>query len=196
MSWTALVPVLGPVQRAGGQIAAAAKGATAAIVFAAAGVLPMVNAAASPPSLAPSGNALGDDDVRSGGIGAADGSGDPLDVPKGTAGGSSEDPSDDGSGGGSDGDATGDDLSDGGTGVDDPAGTVNDIVEEMSGTVDAIVDGTTDASDGLVDAMTDTVNGVVDGTTDAVDGVLGSDVSGVLDEPLHGRRGWASRVVT
>ena len=78
MSWTALLPVLGPLQRAGGQIAAAAKGAAAAIVVGAAGSCrwSMATAAASPPPsgataapvVAPEREPVGDDDVRSGGI--------------------------------------------------------------------------------------------------------------------------------
>jgi hypothetical protein len=131
----------------------------------------MVNgtAAASPPpprtiapasSLAPSGNPSVDDDVRSGGIGA----GDHLDVPKGTWGGSIEDLTDGVTGAGSDGDATGGDPADVGTVVDDPAGTVN-----------AVVDGTTDTVDGLLG--TD-VSGVPDAPvqdlTDVAGGLLGS----------------------
>ena len=166
-----LLPVLGPVQRAGGQIAAAAKGAAAAIVVGAAGVLPMVNgtAAASPPpsgatvapvaSVSPGANRSGDD-VRSGGVRPTVGAGDHLDVPKGAGGGSDGDPSGEGTGGG--GSDAGGRGPGGGTVVDDPAGTVNDVVN-----------GVTDTVDGVVDGATDTVDGVVDGATDVVDGVLG-----------------------
>ena len=185
MSWTALVPVLGPLQRASGQIAAAAKGATAAIVFGAAGVLPMMHgtAAASPPpsranapagaSLAPAGSSFADDGVRTGGMGgtgAVNGTGDRLDIPGDEGGGS---PSGEGTGGS--GDPSGGGPAGGGTVVDEPSGTVDDIVG-----------GATDAVDGVVDEATDTVNGVVDGATDTVDGLLGTDVSGVLDEPVQG----------
>jgi hypothetical protein len=175
-SWTALLPVLGPMQRAGGQIAAAAKGAAAAIVVGAAGVLPMVSgtAAASPPpspsrataapvaSFSPSANQSGDD-VRSGGVRPTVGAGDHLDVPKGAGGGSDEDPSGEGTGGG--GSGAGGGPPGGGT-VDDPAGTVNDVV----------------------DGVTDTVETVVNGATD-VDGVLGTDLSSVVDEPIEGVTG-------
>jgi putative nucleotidyltransferase with HDIG domain len=184
MSWTALVPVLGPLQRAGGQIAAAANGAAAAIVVGAAGVLPMVNgtAAASPAtspataapvaSFSPSANPSGDD-VRSGGVRPTVGAGDHLDVPKGTGGSSDEVPSGEGTGaGGSD---AGGRSPAGGTVVDDPAGTVNDVVNGVTDTVETVVDG-----------VTDTVDGVVDGATDVVDGVLGTDLSGVADEPIKG----------
>jgi putative nucleotidyltransferase with HDIG domain len=184
-SWTALLPVLGPMQRAGGQIAAAAKGAAAAIVVGAAGLLPMINgtAAASPPStsarvasLAPSANRSIDDAVRTG-IGPASGAGDHLEVPgdgDGTGSGSGEDPSGGGTGEDPSGGGTGEDPSGGGTILDDPSGTLNDVVKGTGGTLDTVVDGTTD-----------TVNGVVDGATDAVDGVLGTDVSSVVDEPVQ-----------
>ena len=182
MSWTALIPVLGPLQRAGGQIAAAAKGATAAVVVGAVGVLPMVNgtAAASPApsratapdaSFASSGNPSGDVGVRSGGTRPTGGTGQHLDVPKGTGGGSGENPSGGTGGGGSD---AGGGSPGGGTVVDDPAGTVNDAVNGVTDTVDTVVDG-----------VTDTVDGVVGGATDVVGGVLGTDVSGVLDEPVE-----------
>jgi putative nucleotidyltransferase with HDIG domain len=193
MAWTALIPVIGPLQRAGGQIAAAAKGATAAIVVGAAGLLPMVNgtaAASTHPSstsastgasLAPSGHASVDDYVRSGGMGE----GDHLDVPKGTGGGSGGDPSGGGTGGGS-----GEDPSGGGTGGggSDPGGGSpggGTVVDDPAGTVDDAVNGVTDSVDTVVDGVTDTVDGVVDGTTDTVDGLLGTDVSGLLDEPVE-----------
>ena len=192
MSWTGLIPVLGPLQRAGGQIAAAAKGATAAVVVGAAGVLPMVNgtAAASPPqtrasapdaSFVPSASPSGDDDVRSGGAHPTDGAGDHLDVPKGTGGGSGEDSSGGTGGGGSD---AGGGAPGGGTVVDDPTGAAHDPVNGVTDTVDTVADGVTDTVDGVVDGVTDTVDGVVDGATDVVDGLLGTDVSGVLDDPV------------
>jgi putative nucleotidyltransferase with HDIG domain len=199
MSWTALIPVLGPLQRAGGQIAAAAKGATAAVVVGVAGVLPMVNgtAVASPPqsrastapvaSFAPSGTPSGDDDVRSGGVRPTGGAGDHLDVPKGAGAGSGGDPSGGGTGGGGSdpGGGSPGGGSPGGTVVDDPAGTVDDAVNGVTDSVDTVVDGATDTVDGVVDGVTDTVDGVVDGATDAVDGLLGTDVSGLLDEPVE-----------
>jgi putative nucleotidyltransferase with HDIG domain len=205
-SWTALLPVLGPVQRAGGQIAAAAKGAAAAIVVGATGLLPMVNgtAAASPPStsagvahLIPAANPAIDDAVRTGGIiGPATGTGEHLDVPgdrKGTGvgsgGGSSDGGGDPSSGDPSGGDPTGGVPGGGGTIVDDASGTLNDVVDGTSDTLDAVVDGTTDTFDAVVGGTTDTLNGVVDGATDVVDGVLGTDVSSVVDEPVQGVTG-------
>jgi putative nucleotidyltransferase with HDIG domain len=179
-SWTALLPVLGPAQRAAGQLAAAAQGAAAAIVVGAAGLLPMINgtaAATAPPTsagtthvVASTGNVSVDDAVRTG-IGPASGAGNHSGVPGGgggSGGGSGGDPS----GGGTGGDA--DDDGGGGTIVDDPDGTLNGVVKTTTGTVDAVVDGTTA-----------TVNGVEDGVTDAADGVLGTDVSGVVDEPVQ-----------
>jgi putative nucleotidyltransferase with HDIG domain len=184
-SWTALVPLLGPAQRAGGQIAAAAKGAAAAIVVGAAGVLPMANgtASASPPSstIASTGvtadptpdAASGQDEVRHGGTepgGPGEGVGGHRDVPGddgGVGGGSG---SDGGRGGGSGGSGG----SGGGSPADDPTGTLDDAVSDPVGTVDGIVDGTTD-----------TVNGAADGATDVVDDLLGTDVSGVVDEPAE-----------
>jgi putative nucleotidyltransferase with HDIG domain len=185
-SWTALLPVVGPVQRASGQIAA--------------GVLPMINgtAAASPSplpsgtnaapvaSFSPSANAS-IDGVRSGGVRPTVGAGDHLEIPKGAGGGSEEGPFGEGtSGGGSD---AGGGSPAGGTVVDDPAGTVNDVVNGATNTVETVVDGVTDTVDGVVDGATDAVDGLVDGATEAVDGLLGTDVSDVLDEPIQGVTG-------
>jgi putative nucleotidyltransferase with HDIG domain len=196
-SWTALVPLLGPAQRAGGQIAAAAKGAAAAIVVGAAGVLPMANgtAAASLPSSTivstgvtadptPDADPSGDENVRTEGtepVGPGDGVGGHREVPGDGVGDHREVPGDDGGGGGGSGSGGGTGSSSGGSGgsgggspVDDPTGALNDAVSDTVGTVDGIVDGTTD-----------TVNGVADGATDVVDDLLGVDVSGVVDEPVE-----------
>ena len=179
MSWTALVPVLGHAQRAGGQIAVAAKGAAAAIAVGAAGFLPIASgtaAAFQPSSTTPSAAVSDptpgadpsvDDEVKTGGsrVGPGGGVGDHRDVPGdegGTGGGS-------GSGGGTGG------GSGGGSPTDDPTGTLNDTVRDTVGTVDRLVDGTTDS-----------VNGLVDGATDVLDDLLGgSDASGVVDEPVE-----------
>jgi putative nucleotidyltransferase with HDIG domain len=197
-SWTALLPVVGPAQRAGGQLAAAAQGAAAAIVVGAAGLLPMINgtAAASPPSDPARASQLGPiadpsvvDSVRTG-IGPDTGTGDHLGVPGGdgrtgtgssgdpSGGGSDGDPSGGGTGGDPTGRGTGGDPTGGGTIVDGPTGTVNGVVKTATDTIDGVVDGTTA-----------TVNGVVDGATDVVDGLLGTDVSGVVDEPVQGVTG-------
>jgi putative nucleotidyltransferase with HDIG domain len=181
MSWTALIPVLGSVQRAGGQIAAAAKGATAAIVVGAAGLLPMANgtaAAFQPSSTIASSRPVSDpadggvpsvDDVRTGGIGrdgSGDGVGDPDDVPgdRGAGGGSGG-----GTGGGSGGDPGG------GTPIDDPSRTLKDVVNDPVGTVG-----------GLVADAAATVNGVVGRATDAVGDPLGSTAAaGLVDQPVQ-----------
>jgi putative nucleotidyltransferase with HDIG domain len=161
VSWTALIPVLGPMQRAGGQIAAAAKGATAAIAVGAAGFLPMANGAtaASQPSSPTATEIASDptrgldpsagDDVRTGwskrGV-PGDGVGDHRDVP----------------GDGGIGGVFGVDPSGPGNAVDDPSGTLNDAAKETSGTVNRLADGTTD-----------TVNEALDGANDIVGGLLG-----------------------
>jgi putative nucleotidyltransferase with HDIG domain len=183
MSWTALVPLLGPAQRAGSQIAAAAKGAAAAIVVGAAGVLPMANgtAVASPPSSTTASTGVtadptlgadpsGDENVRTEGtepVGPGGGVGGHRGVPgdDGGAGGGS------GSGGGTGSGSGGSSGSGGGNPVDEPTGTLNDAVSDTVGTVDDIVDGTTD-----------TVNGAADGATDVVDDLLETDVSGEVDD--------------
>jgi putative nucleotidyltransferase with HDIG domain len=175
MSWTALVPVLGSLQRTGGQIAAAAKGAAAAIVVGTAGLLPMANgtaAAAPPPSVGaagvahptPNGDPAVGDEVRTGGTRPGSGTGDHHDVP-----------GDDGEpGGGSGGDPGGGDPG-GGIPIDDPTEPVNRVVKDTVGTLNGVVDGATEQ-----------VNGVVDGATDVVDDLLGgSSVSSLVDEPVQ-----------
>ncbi|HEV2950543.1 MAG TPA: HD domain-containing phosphohydrolase, partial [Actinomycetota bacterium] len=178
MSWTALVPVLGPAQRAGGQIAAAAKGAAAAVAVGAAGLVPMANAtaAAPPPSTSasssvhatPSGDPAIGDDVRTGGTGSGSGTGDHHAVPgdDGEQGG--------GSGGGTGGGDPGGDPF-GGLPVGDQSGTVNGVVKDTVGTLDDIVDGATEPVDEVVDEATDILD----------DRLGGTDVSGVVDEPVQ-----------
>jgi putative nucleotidyltransferase with HDIG domain len=192
-SWAALVPVLGEAQRAGGQLAAAAKGATAAVVIGAAGVLPVVTgtaAASAPPSgtnpavadrfgVSPG----GDDGVRTGGI---DRSSD--------AGGSTPGHGTHGTPAGMGSGSTGGDGSDGGSPVDpvdpiedvvdDPAGGIGRTVRETTNTIGGVVGGAGGAVDDVVGGTGDVADGVVDGTTDAVDDLLGSDVGGLLDEPV------------
>jgi putative nucleotidyltransferase with HDIG domain len=191
MSWTALAPILGPVQRASGQLAAAATGATAAVVVGVGGFLPVMTgtaAASGPPvsvrvpvdaSVGPvSAGDVADDDVRTGGIGSnagTDGDGDHGDVPD-PGSGSGEDPD---GGGGSGGSGGGSDDSDGGTDIDD-------VISSPGETLDEVVDGTTQALDDVVDGAGETVSGVVDGTTDVIDDVLGgTGVSDLLDEPVE-----------
>jgi putative nucleotidyltransferase with HDIG domain len=187
MSWTALAPILGPVQRASGQLAAAATGATAAVAVGVTGLLPVMTgtaAASGPPAAAripinssvdpAPGNDIADDDVRTGGIGSStgtDGGGDHADVP-GAGSGSGEDPGDGEGSGGSGGGG------DGGGGVVD--------VDPPGETLDEVVGGATQAVDDVVDGAGETVSGVVDGTTDAIDEVLGgTGVSDLLDEPVE-----------
>ena len=182
-SWAALLPVLGPLQRASGQLAAAAEGAAAAIVVGAAGLLPMVGgtAAASPPASAgvkvtqpaPSEHASMDDAVRAG-IGPGGGEGEHLNIP-GPGTGSAGDPSDGAPGGDPSGGGTGGGTTGGGSVVDTAGDTVNGAAKTATDTVDAVVDDTTAAA-----------NDLVDGATDVVDGVLGTDASGVVDEPVQG----------
>jgi putative nucleotidyltransferase with HDIG domain len=191
MSWTALAPILGPVQRAGGQLAAAAKGATAAAIVGTAGFLPVISgtAAASDPGRStrvPTAEEHAGDEVRTGGIGrneGAGGSGEHDDVPgDGQGSGTREEPPT--SGGGTDG--TGEPPIDDPDAVDDPADTVNDVVEDPAGTVDQIVDGAGDAVDQIVDGADGAVDDVVDGTTDLVDDLLdGTTVSDLVDEPVQ-----------
>ena len=187
-SWTALLPVLGPVQRASSQLAAAAQGAAAALVVGAAGVLPMASgvASASAPPTSPgvarvvaTGGPSVEDAVRTGGIGQANGAGVHVGVRgDGTTGtGSGGNPSGGGTGGGSGG-GPGGDPGGGGTVLDNPTGTLTNVVNTATGAVDPVVA-----------AATGTVNGVVDTATDVVDNVLGTDVSGVVDEPVKGVTG-------
>jgi hypothetical protein len=182
MSWSALVPILGPVQRAGSQLAAAATGTTAAVVVGVAGLLPgATNAAAKPvppvraATQAPEASAPdrpAADDARTGGIGAggpAAGAGAHADVPgPGSGTGPGEDPTGTGGGGGSGG------LPGGGIGTDDTVGGLNDVVKDTTDTVDDAVDGAADA-----------VTGAVDGATDVVDDLLGGGVSELVDEPVE-----------
>ncbi len=187
MSWAALAPILGPVQRAGSQLAAAATGTTAAVVVGVAGLLPGATSAAATPvppvsvraatqaPEAPAADRPAADDPRSGGIGAdgpGTGAGAHAGVPAGDPGpGSDEDPPSEGAeeSGGSGG------LPGGGIGVDDTVGGLNDVVKDTTDTVDDVVDGAADA-----------VTGAVDGATDLVDDLLGgAGVSELVDEPVE-----------
>jgi putative nucleotidyltransferase with HDIG domain len=183
MSWAALAPILGPVQRAGSQLAAAATGTTAAVVVGVAGLLPGATSAVArpiPPASeraatqapeAPAADHPGAGDARSGGIGAggpATGAGGHADAP-GPGSGPGEAPTGSGGSGGAGG------LPGGGIGVDDTVGGLNDVVKDTTDTVDDVVDGAADV-----------VTGAVDGATDAVDDLLGgAGVSGLVDEPVE-----------
>jgi putative nucleotidyltransferase with HDIG domain len=185
MSWTALVPILGPVQRAGTQLAAAATGTTAAVVVGVAGLLPGATSAHARPvppvseraatqaPEAPAADHLAAGDARSGGIGGdgpGRGTGAHADVPgPGSGSDRSEEPTGNGGSGGAGG------LPGGEIEVDDTVGGLNDVVKDNTDTVDDVVDGATDA-----------VTGAVDGATDVVDDLLGgAGVSDLVDEPVE-----------
>ncbi|HJQ72554.1 MAG TPA: HD domain-containing phosphohydrolase, partial [Actinomycetota bacterium] len=183
MSWAALAPILGPVQRAGSQLAAAATGTTAAVVVGVAGLLPGATSASATPvppvseravtqaPQAPAADHPAAGDARSGGIGGEGpgrGAGAHADVPgPGSGSGRGEEPTGNGGSGGAGG------LPGGGIGVDDTVGGLNDVVKD-----------TTD--DDVVDGATDAVTGAVDGATDVVDDLLGgAGVSDLVDEPVE-----------
>jgi putative nucleotidyltransferase with HDIG domain len=80
MSWTALAPIIGPLQRAGGQLAGAATGATAAAAVVVAGLLPVTGTGGASVDSVPAravaqavpasdGDGSADDPVRMGGLG-------------------------------------------------------------------------------------------------------------------------------
>lgn len=182
MSWSALVPILGPVQRAGSQLAAAATGTTAAVVVGVAGLLPGATSAdakpvppvraatQAPEAQAPDHRAA--DDARGGGIGVQGpgaGTGAHADVPGlGSGSGPGGEPTGSGGGGGSGA------LPGGGIGADDTVGGLNDVVKDTTDTVDDVVAGAADA-----------VTGAVDGASDVVDDLLGGEVSEPVDEPVE-----------
>jgi putative nucleotidyltransferase with HDIG domain len=177
-SWTAVLPVLGPAQRASGQVAAAATGATAALFVGAAGLVPVVTGTAAAPSVG-SGPPATVTDAGTGAPGGGDDVG-PTRTPFGA-------PEDDGTRSG--GDADDGTRTDGGGEpvATDPAEDPGDgVVADPAGVVGRTLRNTADASDGVVDGAGTVVDGVVDGATDAVDETLGSDVGGVLDEPVDG----------
>ena len=191
MSWTALAPILGPVQRASGQLAAAATGATAAVVVGVGGFLPVMTgtaAASGPPvsarvpvdaSVDPvSAGDVADDDraQRRDRIERRDRRGRrPRRCSRqgiGLRGGPGRRRGIGRPGGGDDG---------GGGGV---VGVVD--VDPPGETLDDVVGGATQAVDDVVDGAAGTVNEVVDGTTDALDDLLGgTGVSDLLDEPVE-----------
>ncbi|HEX6401069.1 MAG TPA: HD domain-containing phosphohydrolase, partial [Actinomycetota bacterium] len=180
MSWAALAPILGPVQRAGSQLAAAATGTTAAVVVGVAGLLPGATSAdatpAPPASLraamhaAPAADHPARD-ARRGGIGGdgpGSGAGAHAGVPApGSGSGPGEDPSGGGGGGGPGGPPGG------GIGVNDTVGGLNEVVKDSAGAVDDVVDGAADV-----------VAGAVDGATGGVDDLSGIGVSELV-EPVE-----------
>ena len=180
MSWAALAPILGPVQRAGSQLAAAATGTTAAVVVGVAGLLPGATNADAAPAPAASVRAATQGgpaaehpaaDARRGGIGAdgpETGAGAHTDVPAPGSGGRGEEPTGGGGGGGSG------VLPGGGNGVDDTVGGLNEVVKDTAGAVDDVVGGAADV-----------VAGAAGGATGVVDDLGGAGVSELVDEPVE-----------
>jgi HD-GYP domain-containing protein (c-di-GMP phosphodiesterase class II) len=168
-SWTALLPVIGPVQRAGGQIVVAARAGAAALAVGVGSLLSMFSgtAVAHGSERAPAVSSAPADASAPGLADLQDGAG--------STGGRDTDAGDGGGGGGSSGEGAVDPDDPGDAVdrvVDDPSGAVGDAVDDASGAVD----GTTDAVDGVVDAgadVVDTVTGAVDGLTDLAGGLLG-----------------------
>lgn len=170
-SWTALLPVIGPVQRASGQVAAAAGSGAAAVAVGAgtllsafAGTAAAYDAGGGPPAGLPA-VAGADPGAPEPGPSADDGT---------------EPERDEDGGGPSDG--TGTVHPGGGTQeppVDEPPDPIDDdplddVVNDPGGAVDDVVDGTTGAVDDVVDGAGEAVDQVVDGTTDVLDDVVGA----------------------
>jgi putative nucleotidyltransferase with HDIG domain len=174
-SWTALLPLIGPVQRAGGQIAVGARAGAAAVAVGAGSLLPM---------LANTATASGSQNlatVSSPAVLAAD-PGAAGDRPDGSGAAGAVDETDPGDGGAIDPDEPGgpDDPTDPvGQVVDDTTGVVDEVADGAGAAVDQVMDGTTEAVDGVVDAGTDAVDGVVDAGTDVVDTVTGGSTDAV-----------------
>jgi putative nucleotidyltransferase with HDIG domain len=175
-SWTALLPVVGPVQRAGGQLVAAARAGAAATAVATGSLLPI---AAGAPAYGSASAATGSQHGRTA---AALIAADPVAA-------ADRSPGDEGDGDGAEtGGADGSDRPNSDDG--DPPGPV----EEVPDPVDDVVNDTTDTVDDVVDGVTDAVDDAVDGVTDEVDdvveGVPGSDVvegvTGTVDDVVDG----------
>jgi putative nucleotidyltransferase with HDIG domain len=178
-SWTALLPVLGPIQRAGGQLAGAARGAAAAIAVTAGGLLPIltgiaaaappgVSAAASPRVVFSGGNAGGDPTRVAPHIEPGEGDHgrpDHVPPPHGT-------------------DEEGDGAGGSGVPLDDPTGPVDQVAD----TVDHVVKDTAAAANDLVGAASDVVGGVLSDTAAAAGGILSDPVEALAD-PVDGVTG-------
>ena len=184
-SWFGVLPVLGPAQRAGGQLAGAAQGAAAAVAVGVAGFLPIAGGAAAAASPDP-GEATTiaivpiDTTIRADGVRTGDGAEPGPGTGRGTG------PNDGGSGAGEprpdDGHGDpGGTVDPGGPRAEEPADPLGDAVDG----VDGVVGGAVEAVDGVVDGVTQTVDDVADGSTDLVDGVAGGSLaSDVVDEPV------------
>jgi putative nucleotidyltransferase with HDIG domain len=179
-SWTALLPLIGPAQRAGGQIASTA-GAGAAALAVTAGTLLSALAGTAAASDAGDGprvpTALGPADPEAAadpGPGATDEVENGDEGPTDVAGTSPEDeppePVDT--------DPVDDVLEDGG-------GAVGQVVDDTTGAVDEVVDGTGDAVDDVVGAGTDALDTVTGGSTEGLEGVVGG-VTDTVDTAADG----------
>jgi putative nucleotidyltransferase with HDIG domain len=182
-SWTALLPVIGPVQRAGGQLAAAARAGAAAVAVGTGSLLTIVAGAPAFGS-APGPTASQHGAAAAGGI---------VDEPGEDGHGASDDDADGRSGGGPGGpgldDGAGPGPGGGGpgsVGVTDAVGGVvdgaTDVVDDVVGGVADAVDGATDGVGDVVDGVTDAVDGAADGAGEVVDGVTDAveDTTGSL----------------
>ena len=179
-SWTALLPLWGPLQRAGGQLLGAARAGAAAAAVAAGGLLSVAtgttiaSAGGGVPRVAAapaegSGNGSPQVVVATGPGDRPDTTGDKGRVPPGGSG-------RDGSG-----------SSDGGGGAGDSGGGSTGG-EPLPPTVDpgGVVDQAGDTIDRTVGGVTDTVGGVVDPVTSTVDAVAGSGVGSSIDQVADG----------
>jgi hypothetical protein len=178
-SWTALLPLWGPLQRGGGQLLGAARAGAAAAAVAAGGLLSMatgtaivsagVPRVAAAPATQRSGDGIPEVIVATGPGDRPGTTGDTGGVPPGGSGRDGSGSSDGGQGPGGD-----DDGSTGGGPLPttiDPGG---------------VVDEAGDAIDRSVGGVTETVGGVVDPVTDTVDTVTGSGVGSSVDQVADG----------
>ena len=186
MSWTALAPILGPLQRAGGQLAGAATGATAAAAVGVASLLPVMTGTGT--SIAPVSARAAAQSVPASGMVASQmtlcaraGSGSnsrggrsrrarrcPRLRPGSDSG---DEPADDGGSGGP---------------AEEGRHSAVSSSRPPSGRSAGSSKGRTETVDGVVDGAGETVSGVVDGTTDVVDDLLGGGgVSDLVDEPVE-----------
>lgn len=193
-SWTALLPILGPVQRAGGQLAGVAGAGAAALALGAGTVISMLSGTAafgSEGSAAPASSSRIDGSVDAPPYGGPDASEDAggAEAGDGEADRGTEPDTDPATGPGTGGGAVDavDDV------VDGADGAVDDVMDGTTDAVDDVVNGTTDAVDDVVDGTTDVLDDVVDGTTDVLDDVTGGTTSG-LDEVASGASGTVDEV--
>jgi hypothetical protein len=177
-SWTALLPLWGPLQRAGGQVLGAARAGVAAAAVATGGFLSIasgtaiVSAGAAAPRAAAAPLNGGSRDAADAIVPATPGdrpdtTGDTGRVPPGG-------PGRDGSG------------STGGSGSGDDGGSTDGDPIPPAVDPGGVVDRTGDTIDRTVGGVTDTVGGVVDPVTGAVGAVTGTGVGGAVDQVVDG----------